>query len=147
MKFKFKVDTKPFEWDNQFITGKQVRELGNIDTDDEIYLKGPHEDKIITDDTRVDLANPGTEHFIIKEVEKKVVLIVNGRQKPWEKKTISFEEVIILAFGKYDNNPNIVYTVTYDNGPHQNPEGTMTKGDIVRVKNKMVFNATATDKS
>ncbi|MBL7738451.1 MAG: multiubiquitin domain-containing protein [Chitinophagaceae bacterium] len=148
-KLQLTINKKPFAWDRQFITGKQIRELGKIDADDEIYLdiKGPHQDELIADDTRVDLARPGTEYFISKETPVKVVLIVNGRQKLWEKRTISFEEVIILAFGSYNNNPNIVYTVTFDNGPHQNPDGTMTKGDFVRVKNKMVFNATATDKS
>lgn len=78
---------------------------------------------------------------------KKHILIVNGREKIWNKKQISFEEVVVLAFGSYDNNPNKVYTVTYDRGPHQNPEGTMVYGDIVFIKNKMIFNVTATDKS
>lgn len=78
---------------------------------------------------------------------RKLVLIVNGREKLWDKKQISFEEVVILAFGAYDNNPNKVYTVTYDRGPHQNPEGAMVLGDTVHVKNKMIFNVTATDKS
>jgi len=74
-------------------------------------------------------------------------LIVNGREKPWEKRNISFVEVVVLAFGHFNENPNIVYTVTYDRGPHQNPEGSMVKGDLVFVKNKMIFNATETDKS
>ncbi len=75
------------------------------------------------------------------------MLIVNGREKPWTEKTITFEQVVVLAFGTYDPNPNKVYTATYDRGPHQNPEGTTVKGDRVFVKNKMIFNGTATDKS
>ncbi len=74
-------------------------------------------------------------------------LIVNGREKQWAEKTITFEQVVILAFGSYDNNQNKVYTVTYDRGPHENPEGSMVKGDSVLIKNKMIFNVTATDKS
>jgi hypothetical protein len=75
------------------------------------------------------------------------VLIVNGREKSWKERTISFEQVVTLTFGSYDPNPAKVYTVTYDRGPHENPEGTMVKGDKVFTKNKMIFNVTATDKS
>jgi phosphodiesterase/alkaline phosphatase D-like protein len=78
---------------------------------------------------------------------RKLILIINGREKDWNKGQISFEEAVILAFGAYDNNPNRVYTVTYDRGAHQNPEGLMVYGDTVYVKNKMIFNVTATDKS
>ena len=75
------------------------------------------------------------------------VIIVNGREKPWKEKNITFEQVVVLAFGNYDPNPNKVYTVTYDRGPHENPEGSMVKGDTVFTKNKMIFNVTCTDKS
>lgn len=82
-----------------------------------------------------------------KDKDHKIALVVNGRQKEWTEETITFEQVIILALGAYDPNPNKVYTVTYDKGPHENPEGSMVKGGSVLVKNKMIFNATATDKS
>jgi hypothetical protein len=54
---------------------------------------------------------------------------------------------VVLAFGTYDSNSAKVYTVTYDRGPNQNQEGSMVKGDVVFVKDKMIFNVTATDKS
>jgi hypothetical protein len=76
-----------------------------------------------------------------------VTLIVNGEEKGWNEKEISFKQVIILAFGTYNEDPRICYTVNYSRGPGQNKEGSMVKGDVVRVKNKMVFNATSTDKS
>jgi hypothetical protein len=41
----------------------------------------------------------------------------------------------------------MVYTVAYEDGPKQNPEGSMLKGAIVFVKDKMIFHATATDRS
>ena len=81
------------------------------------------------------------------ENNRKLILIVNGRERDWDNLQISFKEVAILAFGTYDDNPNRIYTVTFDRGPHQNPEGSMVYGDVVFVKNKMIFNVTATDKS
>jgi hypothetical protein len=79
--------------------------------------------------------------------ERRIVIIVNGREKPWTEKQMSFEQVVMLAFGSYEENQNRVFTVTYKGGPEQNPQGTMVKGDKVLVKNKMIFNVTATDKS
>jgi len=81
-----------------------------------------------------------------KKHEISFVIIVNGREKSWGKRTISFEEVVGLAEGN-SNDGNKAYTVTYLKGPKQNQEGEMAKGDVVYVINKMIFNATATDKS
>lgn len=74
-------------------------------------------------------------------------IIVNARKHLWKQKEISFDEVVKLAFGTISEDPNIVYTVIYKRGPKENPEGSMVKGDTVKIKNEMVFNATLTDKS
>lgn len=76
-----------------------------------------------------------------------IEIIVNGRPKEWSKKLISFEEVVVLAFGSYDNNSAVCYTVTYSRGHHSKTEGSMVKGQEVKVKRKMIFNVTATSKS
>lgn len=143
------INGKKFNWTHQYILGEEIRKLGNIPKEDLIFLsiKRPWEDEPIMDDTKIDLARPEIEHFFSKEKDQKIVIIVNGREKPWNDKVITFEQLVILAFGSYDNNPNKVYTVTYDRGPHENPEGSMVKGDKVLIKNKMIFNVTATDKS
>lgn len=140
------IEGKEYPWDKQFVTGAEVRSLAGIAVDAEVYLslEGLSDDELIQNDTKVDLNRTDKEHFYIK---KALTLVVNGRPKPWTEKKISFEQVVILAFGQYNPNPNIVYTVTYDGGPRQNQEGSMVRGDVVRVKNKMVFNVTATDKS
>lgn len=91
----------------------------------------------------------GHESQDLKDQEKdqKVVIIVNGSPKSWVKKEITFVEVIILAFGTYVDKLTMVYTVAYEDGPKQNPEGSLIKGKAVFVKKKMIFHATATDKS
>ncbi|MCC7004922.1 multiubiquitin domain-containing protein [Candidatus Nomurabacteria bacterium] len=78
--------------------------------------------------------------------EKEVTIIVNAREKKWDKKEISYEEVIKLAFGEYIENENIVYTVAYSRA-HGDKNGTLTKGESVKVKEGMVFNVNKTDKS
>lgn len=148
-KLKYSIDGKNFETDKQYIKGSQIRRQGNISTDYQIFLdnKQPWEDDLIEDDEIVDLARPGKEKFYSKKEITEFIIIVNGREKQWCEKTISFKQVVELAFGNYLENPNTVYTVTYAKGPHQNPEGSMVKGDKVFVTNKMVFNVTATNKS
>ena len=146
---KLIINDKEYEWHEEYITGTEIRKLGNIPAADEIFLaiRKPWEDEPIPDDKQVNLARPEVEHFYSKDKNYKIALIVNGRPKQWTEKKITFEQIVVLAFGTYDPNPNKVYTVTYDNGPHQNPEGSMVKGDRVFVKDKMIFNVTATDKS
>ena len=79
--------------------------------------------------------------------EKVKEIIVNGRPKPFSEKKISFEQVIVLAFGQISNHPQVFYTVTYKGGHSNKPEGSLVRGQEIRVKNKMIFNATCTDKS
>lgn len=77
---------------------------------------------------------------------KEFTIIVNGREKAFSGKEISFRQVVELAFGAYEENENIVYTVSYSKGEDKK-EGTMTKGTTVKVKAGMIFNVTRTDKS
>lgn len=78
--------------------------------------------------------------------DKSVTIIVNAREKEWDKKEISYKEVIGLAFGEYIENENIEYTVAYSKA-HGDKNGTLTKGESVKVKEGMVFNVNKTDKS
>ena len=82
-----------------------------------------------------------------KEHDKEVTIIVNTREKTWNKKEISYEEVIVLAFDSYSNDENVVYTVTYSKGPDSHHEGSLVKGGSVKVKDGMIFNVTQTNKS
>jgi hypothetical protein len=148
-KLHFTINQVPFTWYRQYIIGAEIRELGKISPNEDIYLdiKEGWEDDLILDNEVVDLARPGVEHFISKPKSKEFKIIVNAREKVWKEPTISFEQVVVLAYGSYDNNPNKGYTVTFSKGPKPNREGTMVKGAVVEVKNNMIFDVTATDKS
>ncbi|MFA6896875.1 MAG: multiubiquitin domain-containing protein [Patescibacteria group bacterium] len=77
---------------------------------------------------------------------KESTIIVNGREKIVTGKELTFTQIVELAFGP-STNPNTIYTVIYKKGDNDKPEGTMVNGDKVKIKNKMIFNVTATDKS
>lgn len=146
---KLKINGKMYEWNEQYITGLEIKQLGGIPFEDEIYLavKKPWDDELINNDSRVNLARPEIEYFFSEKKEKTFTIIVNGTPKLWDKRQIKFEEVIVLTYGKYIDKPTMVYTVAYEDGPLRNPEGSMVKDSKVFIKNNMIFHATATDKS
>ena len=72
-------------------------------------------------------------------------VIVNGRPKKVDTSTLSYEQVVELAFG--DNPPsgdNVEITISWRHG---NDTGTLTPGHSVEVKDGTKFDVTPTDKS
>ena len=80
--------------------------------------------------------------------DHEVTIVVDGTQHPWSEKEISYEQVVDLA---YDGNPprgeNVLITVGYHRGHGDKPEGDLDPGESVKVKDGMVFDVTATDRS
>lgn len=62
---RFTLNGVKHKWYEQYITGAQIRALGNVPKDEEIYLEiaKPWDDEVIKDDTSVDLARPSVERF------------------------------------------------------------------------------------
>jgi hypothetical protein len=86
--------------------------------------------------------NEGQEHH-----SKRFKIIVNARSKEVTDDDQSFEQIVGLAFSPVPVDPNIVFTVTFRKGPRENPEGTLTPGESVEIKDGMIFDVTATTKS
>lgn len=147
-KLRLTIDGLPFTWYKQYINESDIRALGKVDPQDDIYLKvaRPFEDELIEQGTRVDLARPGREDFVAKPKPINS-LIVNAQVKSWTQLTITFEQVVTLAFGSYSDDAQKAYTVAFSKGPKSKPKGIMVKGDLVEVKNDMKFDVSATDKS
>jgi hypothetical protein len=78
---------------------------------------------------------------------KDITIIVNTREKVVRKEEMSFDEIVALAFDTVPTGENIVITVTYRRGHGDKPEGSLTPGESVRVKDGMIFNVRATDRS
>jgi hypothetical protein len=78
---------------------------------------------------------------------KEFSIIVNGRNRVVTKRELSFAEVVALAFDPVPTGQNIVFTITYRRGEGHKPEGTLVEGETVKIKEGMIFNVTATDKS
>lgn len=77
-----------------------------------------------------------------------VTIIVNTIRHPFDKsKDISFEEVVSLAYnGNPPSGPNVSFTVMWRRG-HGNKDGALASGETVKVKDGMIFDVSATDRS
>jgi hypothetical protein len=82
-----------------------------------------------------------------KNKPKLVTIIVNGRQKEVPKEELSFNEVVALAYDPVPTGENVDITLTYRRGHGNKPEGQLKPGDSVKVKDGMIFDVTATDRS
>lgn len=93
----------------------------------------------------------GHEHSTVQDQkpsrEKEFTIIVNAREKIVTAKELTFAEVVALAFPTAPYGANTAYTVAYRKGEGNKPEGTLVEGKSVKVKEGMIFNVTATDKS
>ncbi len=79
---------------------------------------------------------------------KDATIIVNGREKKVSiRAELTFRELVALAFDDPPTGKFIEFTITYRHGVGNKPEGILIEGEIVRVKDGMIFNVTATDKS
>ena len=78
---------------------------------------------------------------------KTTTIIVNTRKREVEGKEISFEQLVKLAFETPPSGDNIEITIAYRKGPGKDQSGTMKPGEQVKIKEGMIFDVTATDKS
>lgn len=128
-------------------TGAALYALGNVQAGMELFreVTGDYEDPEVPN---------GPENIHLKEDDhfhsgkpKVYHIIVNAQKKTVTTKTVTYEEIVKLAFPDPITGPNIIYTVGYEDGPHHNPSGSLMPGGKVKVKDGMIFDVTPTDKS
>lgn len=85
---------------------------------------------------------PGHEHQ-----DRTVKIIVNTRPHQWAEKTISYDEVVNLAYPGQPVGEGEEVTVSYTRGHDDKHEGSLTPNHSVKVKNKMVFDVYRTSRS
>lgn len=80
--------------------------------------------------------------------EKTVTIIVNGRSKEVDKNAdLTYEQIVALAFPNPPTGQNVQFTVQYTRGQGNKPSGVLIEGQSVKVKDGMVFDVTATNRS
>jgi hypothetical protein len=143
---------RPEPWPIKMAEDATIEELLNVtkaagavigELEEEVLLLVENEEKLLKRMHK--LSDCGIKHG--HHVHHGIVIIVNTRDRKWHKKDISYEQVVVLAFGSYSPDPNIVYTVKYSKGPEHNRQGSLVKGKSVKVKCGMIFDVTQTNKS
>jgi hypothetical protein len=85
-----------------------------------------------------------TQHEHNEDKAKTYTIMVNAREKVVEQHKLSYEEVVTLAGFPLDN-PDYIYTITYEVDEHK--DKSLTSGDSVVVKDGMIFDVIRTIKS
>jgi len=129
--------------------GEALYALGTIPPGHQLYreVEGDEEDEPIENGSeRLHLRED--EHFYSEpERHKGFTIIVNARPETVHAKRLTYEEVVVLAYPTPPPGNDIVFLVSYYNGPKANPEGGLVAGGSVKVKNGMVFNVKVTNRA
>ena len=83
----------------------------------------------------------------MKDEKKIVTIIVEGTSHEWPKEEITYAEVITLEVPDYPQHPDITYSVKYRRGQGNKPEGVLSPGASVKVKEGMIFSVSETGQS
>lgn len=149
--FRFELDGRTFEWGANLITGLTLKKLAKVNVekyDIFLELRDDVKNKRIGDHESVDLSEGGLERFFTKKSNKIVTIIVEGVPHDWPKnQSISYGEVVAFEYPNYEQNSDITYSVMYEKGRGNKPEGTLSSGASVKVKEGMIFNVSTTGQS
>src|SRR3546814_4196644 len=104
-----------------------------------------YQDQPIPHGGKIRLSGKGVER--VRSRPWTVHILVNAREHVVGPGTISFEELVALAFPQPPTGPQVCFTVSYRKGPPPRPEGSLLPGQSVHVIEGMTFHVTATDKS
>lgn len=147
--FKFTINEDQIRWGKPLISGAELIRLAKPDDGDAVFLdvRGGEDEQVVPDDV-FDLDEPGIERFITAKSRPIVYeVIVNARPKTVPDKTLTFTEVVNLAFpGPHDD--NVTFSVTYRKAASKPHAGELSLGGTVEVKKKgTVFNVCRTVQS
>jgi hypothetical protein len=138
------IDREPFE-SRDPTSGGALYDLAGIPGHRELFreVAGDHEDELIRRDATV-VHLKKDEHFYS---QRAVLITVNGEPHEETGVRLSFEKLVMIAYPVPPTGACIEFTITYRDGPRENPKGTLTAGHSVYIKDRMKFDVTPTDRS
>lgn len=116
------IDQEPRHSPNP-TTGAALYLLGKVQPGLELFreVTGDREDPEVTNGPET-IHLKEDEHFHSGE-PKTYRIYSNGQEKVVTTKTVTYEQIVALAFPNPPTGQNMLYTVGYEDGPHQNPSG------------------------
>ena len=83
-----------------------------------------------------------------KPQKDQFTIVVNGTEHAVSNDLVTFAEVTEIAFPGHPNNPDIVFSVTFEKAQSKPHQGTLAAGGSVTVKkNGTIFDVTQTNRS
>ncbi len=79
--------------------------------------------------------------------QREFSITVNARAKTVTSKELTFDQVLALALDPVPTGDNWEFTIAFRRGQGNKPEGTLNPGERIKVKDGMIIDVTATDKS
>jgi len=146
--YRLTLDDRSVDWGSRWITGRVLKILAGTNPDDmDVVLLHPQgQNRVVCDDDRVDLSEPGVERF--ETVRVSIEIFVNTVSHTVHQRAMDYWGIVRLEYPQANPcNELESYTVTYAMGPKQNPSGTLVKGQSVHLKQGMEFDVFLTDRS
>ena len=82
------------------------------------------------------------------EDHKTDTIIVEGTPHEWPRgEDITYAQVVTLEVPDYLQHPEVTYAVKYKHGPRNKPEGILSPGASVKVREGMIFSVSETGQS
>lgn len=147
--FTIQIDESSYRVKGPLVLGQQLFDLVEKDPATHFLtqiLVGV-DDIVVGPEDRIDLSKPGVERFTVVAKPFDCEVIVNTRPRRVTTQTLSFDDVVRLAFDISADNANVAYTVTYRQGDPSKPQGSMVVGTSVKVRCGMIFDVDRTDRS
>lgn len=143
---KILVDDQEYTTSNS-MTGAALHKLAGLQPEQTLFRESPRpeDDDEIDDDEEIVSLQAGER--LRRGLRKGYKIIINGQEKVVRRKWVTFAEIVSIAFPTSPGGQDLLFTITYEDGPKRNPEGSLLEGGKVKVKNGMIFNVTATNRS
>ena len=146
--FRLTLNGHEVWWGKSAISGAVLYALAKVAGDEAVFLNiRGGQDRLIEPGDTVDLTDAGVERFFTAPRPVPTFeIIVNARPRTVTGRTVTFEQVVQLAFPD-EHEPNVDFDVTYHKAASTPPAGLLGRGGSIQVKNGTVFNVTRTVRS
>lgn len=145
--YRFVLNQHSLDWGVSHVSGGTLKKLADVPAITHDVWLNEHERpaRLVEDKEFVNLAETGIEHFETRAIL--ISIIVNARKKEIDHRQLTYWEIARLAFPEAQPSDNVIYSIEYAFGPHQNPEGRLVEGQTVFAREGMKFYVSPTDKS
>lgn len=143
---KFFVNGLSMEWPLATLKARHVLKLARAPEGHELIEERTDQpDRVYEPSDEVRIDRRGQERF--KTRPRTYTIIVNTREKTVSKSVLTYDEIVRLAFPNPPSGPDIQFTIQFTRGPAENPSGALVEGGTVKIKDRMEFDVTQTNRS